>query len=174
MEEKWGTSFTSQIIKGQLDISWREAKHQLYALDKASIRSRAEKHPSLRFILMCPNWLQVWNCALEHGCHGTRCGQSLLRTLCKPLFGDYKCPKCDSPVSESYYLEHILFSHSTHLNSAGISLHSICLHSKTVAKNSYTLIRNWHICICQLDIYSLCNNMCLLVVNYSLYAICVY
>ena len=47
-EEKWGTSFTSQIIKGQLDISWREAKHQLFALYKACIRSRAEKHPSLR------------------------------------------------------------------------------------------------------------------------------
>ena len=134
MEEKWGTSFTSLIIKGQLDISWREAKHQLYALDKACIRSRAEKHPSLRFILMCPNWLQVWNCALEHGCHGTRCGQSLLITLCKPLFGDYQCPKCDSPLSESYYLEHILFSHSTHLNSAGISLHSICLTLENCSK----------------------------------------
>ena len=55
-------------------------------------------------------------------------------------------------VSESYYLEHILFSHSIHLNS-GFPYILFASHSKTVAKNSYTLVRNWHICICLYDIY---------------------
>ena len=46
------------------------------------------------------------------GTHGTRCGQSLLKALGRPLFGDYKCPRCESTITENSYLEQLGFDRS--------------------------------------------------------------
>ena len=88
--------------KSELDLQW--------------VRKEAEQRSSLKLILYCPNWLQLWNLALDSGPHGTRCGQCLERTLTKPIFGNRQCSKCCNTIVQEVYLDRLFHDHADQLN----------------------------------------------------------
>ena len=87
----------------------KEAEPILHKLDEIGILRAAADHPSLANILKIPNWLQVWDMALDRGCAGTVAVQKLLRFLSEPLFGDRKCKRCLNAIEPHLtFADHVI------------------------------------------------------------------
>ena len=95
---------------------WRCELEKKSELDLQWVRKEAEQHSSLKLILYCPNWLQLWNLALDTGPHGTRCGQCLVCTLTKPIFSNRQCSKCCNTIVQEVYLDRLFHNHADQLN----------------------------------------------------------
>ena len=97
-------------VRSITDISIvKEAEPILHKLDEIGILRAAADHPSLANILKIPNWLQVWDMALDRGCAGTVAVQKLLRFLSEPLFGDRKCKRCLNAIEPHLtFADHVI------------------------------------------------------------------
>ena len=91
----------------------RDSKKLLLNKDYQILLSSAMSHPSVHsaaVIAQTTSWRKLWDQALEYGVKGTRCVQSVLRSLSRPTFGEKLCPICNCQITEpsfsTYLFEH--------------------------------------------------------------------
>ena len=93
-----------------------EKKRILEADWKATLET-ARRHASLKYItcsdLAAASWCSVWDLALEYRQKGTKLTQSLIASLCQPLFSDRLCHLCGSqiPAHNMTFFHHLCISH---------------------------------------------------------------
>ena len=56
--------------------------------------------------------MKVWDLACDHGAHGSRAIQAVIKVLTTPSFSDWKCQICNATVpKDSHYAVHVAESH---------------------------------------------------------------
>ena len=92
----------------------RDNKEMLLNKDYQLLLSSAMSHPSVHsaaVIAQSITWRKLWDQALEYGVKGTRCVQSVFKSLCRPTFGEKICPLCNCPITESCFSTHLFKCH---------------------------------------------------------------
>ena len=89
----------------------RDSKELLLNKDYQILLSSAMSHHpvhSTAVIAQTTSWRKLWD--LEYGVKGTRCVQSVFRSLSWPTFGEKLCPICNCQITEPSFSTH-LFQH---------------------------------------------------------------
>ena len=76
----------------------RDNKKLLLKIDYQLLFSSALSHPSVHsaaVIAQSISWRKLWDHVLEYGVKGTRCVQSLFKSLCRSTFGEKVCHICN-------------------------------------------------------------------------------
>ena len=56
--------------------------------------------------------MKLWDLARDHGAHGSRAIQAVIKVLPTPSFSDWKCQICNATVpKDSHYAVHVAESH---------------------------------------------------------------
>ena len=94
LELPYSTKFTSEVLSNSV-TSLRCLKKQIIEADRSYQLKQALNHPSqilVTRVATSVGWLRIWDEALDRGPSGTVASLSILKLLCKTVFGDRKCP----------------------------------------------------------------------------------
>ena len=80
--------------------------------DYECILSLMKSKVSLRYLQKDMPWMKLWDLAHDHGAHGSRTIQAVIKVLITPTFSDWKCQICNATVpKDSHYAVHVAESH---------------------------------------------------------------
>ena len=117
LELLFGTKLLDSMLASPEDAicTLREVKSCLIEADWKRTISMASAHPSLAYICdpqFVNEWLALWDCALDYGTLGTKVSQTVLKIMCKPVFGDDICCYCSNTIDEPSFLSHLTVAHA--------------------------------------------------------------
>ena len=111
----YNTNITQKLLKE--DENECESLFDVYdMLEKADCERRSlslmKSKVSLCYLHKDVPWMKLWDLARDHGAHGSRAIQAVIKVLTTPTFSDWKCQICNATVpKDSHYAVHVAESH---------------------------------------------------------------
>ncbi len=94
----------------------RSSRLEILRLDWSTTLENARTHLSVKHLVcstkVASSWGRIWDLALDHGAKGTCLFQHLFSSLCRPVFGERKCPHCEGTIPhEQTFFGHLCDHH---------------------------------------------------------------
>ena len=115
LDTSLGSDFTNELLSDH-SMSIRDLKKRIITFDHNKTVESAKDHSSQLHVALVESsnaWMKFWDIALDHGTDGTRAATTILKTMCRTVFADRKCPmdSCEFILPENSPLCDHLISH---------------------------------------------------------------